>query len=50
MYEIIERSMKTGAITQTYGPYLEIWEADAACDQLSSETEDYWYEVRRLTW
>lgn len=47
MYEIIERSCNTGGEAQIYGGYLTEEEAQAVADEMQTETDDYWYEVRR---
>ena len=46
MYQIVERSMETGAINKTYSGY-ETYE-DAVFDmEVMEDNDDFWYEVVR---
>lgn len=47
MYEIVERSMSTGAISQIYSGYRLEEDAEEWAEELQSKTDDYWYEARR---
>lgn len=47
MFEIIERSMSTGAISRTFSGYITEEAAEADMEEMAEETDDYWYEVTR---
>ena len=46
-WEIVERSMTTGGICQFYSGYLTEEDAQIDADDMASESEDSWFEVRQ---
>lgn len=48
MFEIVERSVKTGAISQIYAGCGSEEDTAEYAEDLQKETDDYWYEVRAV--
>ena len=46
MYEIVERSMKTGGVNKTYSGYATEEAAQADAEYYALLDSDYWYEIR----
>ena len=46
MFEIVERSMKTGGVNKTYSGYTSEEKAREDAEYYALLDSDYWYEVR----